>query len=496
MFAEDDIERRRVEREAADRAYNDALTALDQAFPRLPDLPHPPVVYDESRLPAINERWEVLPAGPAAGARGWRGRLARLVWGIVRPAFERQQGFNSALVDHLNRNVAVQRANREAIAATLESLRGELEKLQAFHSRLVMYLQTITRFVDTKDRSEHIAKLANVTQAGLSGVVDEFRRNWEAMMARDRRQSAAVDELRTSIASVQQTGLMLKRELERALAAGAAPAAVAGPSAAVAKASVAADSATAEGPTGADSAGIGLAPGADAVNAYKYVGFENKFRGSESDIRARLDEYVSLFDGASDVLDLGCGRGEFLALLAERGIRAHGLDINHEMVEACRARGLDVREGDALAYLASLPDASLGGLIAVQVAEHFQPPYLVRLLDTAFHKLRPGSKLVLETLNPACWFAFFDAYIRDITHAWPLHPETLKYLVLASGFQRVDVRMLSPYPDDARLQPLWLPPGADTLGMATLAQVFNENMAKLNAVMFSDLDYAVVAERI
>lgn len=486
MFAEDDIERRRVEREAADRAYNDALTALDQAFPKLPDLPHPPVVYDESRLPAINEQWEVLPSDPAAGARGWRGRLARIVWGIVRPAFERQQGFNSALVDHLNRNVAVQRANREAIAATLESLRGELEKLQAFHSRLVMYLQTITRFVDTKDRSEHVAKLANITQAGLSGVVDEFRRNWEAMMARDRRQSAAVDELRTSIASVQQTGLMLKRELERALAASAAPAAVAGPpAAAVATASVAAGSAPAEGPAGADT-----------VNAYKYVGFENKFRGSEPDIRARLDEYVSLFDGASDVLDLGCGRGEFLALLAERGIRAHGLDINHEMVEACRARGLDVREGDALAYLASLPDASLGGLIAVQVAEHFQPPYLVRLLDTAFHKLRPGSRLVLETLNPACWFAFFDAYIRDITHAWPLHPETLKYLVLASGFQRVDVRMLSPYPDDARLQPLWLPPGADTLGMATLAQVFNENMAKLNAVMFSDLDYAIVAERL
>jgi len=509
MFAEDDIERRRVEREAADRAYNDALTALDQAFPKLPDLPHPPVVYDESRLPAINERWEVLPADPAAGARGWRRRLARLVWGIVRPAFERQQGFNSALVDHLNRNVAVQRANREAIAATLESLRGELEKLQAFHSRLVMYLQTITRFVDTKDRSEHIAKLANITQAGLSGVVDEFRRNWEAMMARDRRQSAAVDELRTSIASVQQTGLMLKRELERALAAGGAPAAMAGPSAAGAKASVAAGSAAANGPTGAaaaaaretaapalaDRTATGPAMGADAVNAYKYVGFENKFRGSESDIRARLDEYVSLFDGASDVLDLGCGRGEFLALLAERGIRAHGLDINHEMVEACRARGLDVREGDALAYLASLPDASLGGLIAVQVAEHFQPPYLVRLLDTAFHKLRPGSKLVLETLNPACWFAFFDAYIRDITHAWPLHPETLKYLVLASGFQRVDVRMLSPYPEDARLQPLWLPPGADTLGMATLAQVFNENMAKLNAVMFSDLDYAIIAEK-
>ena len=49
MFAEDDIARRRVEREAADRAYNEALTALDRALPKLPDLPHPPVAYDESQ---------------------------------------------------------------------------------------------------------------------------------------------------------------------------------------------------------------------------------------------------------------------------------------------------------------------------------------------------------------------------------------------------------------------------------------------------------------
>jgi SAM-dependent methyltransferase len=479
MFAEDEIERRRLEREAADRAYNDALTALDQAFPPLPNLPHPPVVYDESQLPALNERWGVRAVDPAARQRGWRQRVTRLIWELLAPAFEQQQLFNSTLVDHVNRNVAVHRANRESIAATLDTLRSELEKLQAFHAKLMLYLQQITLFVDTKDRSEHVARLANITRAGLSAVADEFRRDWEAMVAREQRYIAAVDELRTSIGGVQQTGMVLKRELERALAGGAA-----------APGAVRTASTAAAGPGAVASAS------ADSVNAYRYVGFENKFRGSEPAIRARLGEYVGLFGGAQDVLDLGCGRGEFLALLSERGVRARGLDINHEMVESCRARGLEAVEGDALAYLESIPDASLGGLIAVQVVEHFQPPYLVRVLDTAFHKLRPGSRIVLETLNPACWFAFFDAYIRDITHAWPLHPETLKFLTVASGFQRVDVRMLSPYPGDAKLQPLWLPPEADTLGMANLAQVFNENVAKLNAVMFSYLDYAVVAERI
>jgi SAM-dependent methyltransferase len=476
MFAEDDIERRRVEREAADRAYNDALTALDQAFPKLPESPHPPVAYDESQLAALNDRWGILAANPVEDLRGWRRRLGLLVWGLFGPALERQQAFNATLVDHLNRNVDVHRATRAAIEAALGAVRGELEKLETFHTRLILYLQTITSFVDTKDRSEHIATLTNLTNAGLSGVADEFRRRWESMVAREQRYVAAVDELRTSIASVQQTGLMLKRELERGLAGATAGATASGPAPAAATALPASRT--------------------DSVNAYKYVGFENKFRGSEADIRERLLKYVEIFEGASHVLDLGCGRGEFLALLAERGISAHGLDINHEMVEACRARGLDAREGDAMAYIESIPDRSLGGLIAVQVVEHFQPPYLVRFLDTAYHKLRPGSKIVLETLNPSCWFAFFEAYIRDITHAWPLHPETLKYLVVASGFQRIELRLLSPYPSDAKLQHARVPADAASLPMVNLMSAFNENVDKVNEVMFSFLDYVVVGERI
>ena len=80
---------------------------------------------------------------------------------------------------------------------------------------------------------------------------------------------------------------------------------------------------------------------------------------------------------------------------------------------------------------------SLGGLFAAQVVEHLEPDYLMRFLDAAYHKLRPGSKIVLETINPACWFAFFSSYIRDITHVRPLHPDTLQYFLRASGFQKV-----------------------------------------------------------
>ena len=161
---------------------------------------------------------------------------------------------------------------------------------------------------------------------------------------------------------------------------------------------------------------------------------------------------MPLFKGASDVLDVGCGRGEFLDLLRENGISARGIDLNDEMAAVSRERGLDATAGDALSYLLAQPDGSLGGLFAAQVAEHLEPDYLMRFLDAAYHKLRPGSKIVLETINPACWFAFFSSYIRDITHERPLHPDTLQYLLRASGFQNVTVRYSAPYPDESKLQ--------------------------------------------
>ena len=164
------------------------------------------------------------------------------------------------------------------------------------------------------------------------------------------------------------------------------------------------------------------------------------------------------------------------------------------MVEVCRARALDVTEADAVGYLESIDDGSLGGLFAAQVVEHLQPSYLLRFLELAHHKVRPGGRVVLETLNPACWVAFFESFIRDITHVWPLHPETLKFLVLASGFTRADIEFRSPVPPQDRLQPIVCPAGADA-AFADLAEAFNANVEKLNSRMFTSLDYAIVAHR-
>jgi len=170
------------------------------------------------------------------------------------------------------------------------------------------------------------------------------------------------------------------------------------------------------------------------------------------------------------------------------------------MVEECRSRGLEAAVGDALGHLEGLEDESLGGLFAAQVVEHLQPDYLVRLLNIAGRKLRPGSKIVLETINPSCWFAFFDGYIRDITHVRPLHPDTLKYLLAAAGFQRTSVRYSAPYPEHAKLQHVSTPAGGnDSNASARLLaaiDVVNENADKLNSLLFTHMDYAAIGERV
>jgi SAM-dependent methyltransferase len=309
-------------------------------------------------------------------------------------------------------------------------------------------------------------------------MADHVSKRWESMGTREARYEARTtaiaaeqEDLRAMIGVAQQAALTAKREVER-----------------LGVQKVQEVQEVQEVQRARDRSVHG------PLDAYKYVGFENQFRGSRDVIRQRLESYLPFFDGAADVLDVGCGRGEFLDLLAARGVTARGIDINHEMIEECRARGLDASEGDAVAYLESRPDASLGGLFAAQVVEHLEPEYLLRLLELAFHKLRPGSRIVLETLNPACWVAFFESYIRDITHRWPLHPETLKYLVLASGFTSAGIEWRSPVPPQDRLQTVHVPAGADQAA-ADLAGAFNANVEKLNARMFTHMDYAVIGQK-
>jgi O-antigen chain-terminating methyltransferase len=389
---------------------------------------------------------------------GWRHWLVGPLRRWLFRTLHRQERFNSAVVDHLNRNAKV--------------------GLDAHHAT--------DAIIDWAERSFRLFAEQEMS-------ADDLRRHREALVARERRATTAVDalvakheELRASLSVLQRATQSLKRAVDRL---GVVP---------VGSALRTGDAAAASGST--DPIGIGITSGIEietpavtsSNDSYKYLGFEDQFRGSQDEIRGRLQEYLPIFAGASDVLDLGCGRGEFLALLREQGTTARGLDTNRAMVDTCRDRGLDAAEGDGLTYLRSLPNGSLGGLIATQVVEHLEPRYLSDLLDAAFDKLRPGSAIVLETINPACWVAFFESYIRDITHVQPIHPETLKYLLVASGFGQVDLRFLAPYPEADKLQALTRP--ADTT-LADWAETINANVDKINRLLFTWLDYAAIGHR-
>ena len=476
------LRRLRKERDEADQRYNEALTALDRSIRPTIDLPGVLLPLDDHQAATLNDAWNILPSEPHLA--GLKGRLAGFVWRLVGPYLQRQLTFNSLLVDHINRNATAVREAHRGAESGAAALREQIAAFAEYQARLMAYLQQITAYVDTKDRETAAGAL--VLNAALSGVAETIAKQWESLSARDLRYEARVstlaasaDELRTMIGVSQQAILTLKREMERLLSAPASAGTTAPPVA------------TAGAP--APSLPAGQNAFAPALDAYKYVGFEDQFRGSREVIRERLESYLPLFAGRRDVLDVGCGRGEFLDLLASRGIAARGIDLNHEMAEVCRARGLDVAEADAVGYLAGLADGSLGGIFAAQVVEHLEPGYLLQFLELAFHKLRPGGRLVLETLNPACWIAFFESYIRDITHVWPLHPDTLKYLVIASGFTSAGVEFRSPVPERDRLQPMVVP-GAEG-ALADMAETFNGNIEKLNSRMFTYMDYAVVAEK-
>ena len=468
----DRLDRLERERAEADARYNDALTALDRSMAPPVELPHPPPGPDVSRLVDINRTWDILPDGPPAIDRSLKGRLRGLVWRLIGPPLQTQRDFNSALVDHLNRNVSVHGESQKAAASTIALCGSQIEALARFQGHLIQYLQTVTLFVDTRDRLEGAG--AQILNAGLNAISDDFLKRWESLSVRDARMGgrmdavlAAVEDLRATSALAQQTSLSLKREVERLLARhGTSP----------------------------DGAVSAAHPPVD-LDAFKYVGFENEFRGAPEEIRRRLEAYLPLFEGHTDVLDIGCGRGEFLDLLRSKGISARGVDTNDAMVEETRARGLAAEKADALSYLSALPDASLGGLFAAQVIEHLQPDYLTRLVEVAAQKLRPGGLVIFETINPTCWVAFFESYIRDLTHVRPLHPETMQYLLRVSGFSHVRVQYSSPVPEADRLRKA---PGAvpdDPANVAELIEAVNANVDRLNERLFSSQDYAVIGTR-
>jgi 2-polyprenyl-3-methyl-5-hydroxy-6-metoxy-1,4-benzoquinol methylase len=222
-----------------------------------------------------------------------------------------------------------------------------------------------------------------------------------------------------------------------------------------------------------------------------YFAFESRMRGSTELVRERQREYVDSFRNAAPVLDIGCGRGEFLGLLAEAGVEARGIDLDEDMVAYARGAGHDVEQADAITYLEGVPAESLGGVFCSHVVEHLQPPAIVRLLELAADRIRPGGTLVAETPNPRT-LGILPGFFADLTHAQPLHPETLALLARQCGFEAVELRFFREFPAEERLREVALPDEAEFDEAQT---ALRSNVDRLNETLFGPRDYAIIARR-
>nr|WP_239028477.1 class I SAM-dependent methyltransferase [Pseudonocardia acidicola] len=225
--------------------------------------------------------------------------------------------------------------------------------------------------------------------------------------------------------------------------------------------------------------------------SFNYVAFERRFRGAPEDVlRAQSERYADLLlaglPPGMPVVDIGCGRGELLAELQQRGATVLGVDSAAAMVAEASERGVPVEQTDAVSFLHRTPPASVGAVFSAHLAEHLELDDLLEFVALSVSRLRPGGLFVAETPNPESLIVLGNSYVLDPTHVRPLHPALFSFLCESAGFRDVRLRFFSPA--EAYHLPLLADedalPGANTV---------NDALRRLNHVLFGPQEYAVVA---
>ena len=213
-----------------------------------------------------------------------------------------------------------------------------------------------------------------------------------------------------------------------------------------------------------------------------YVSFEDEFRGTRDDIKDRLRVYLPVVREAragaeqTPIIDLGCGRGEWLELLREECLVGRGIDVNEVLLRQCRDRELEVVHCDALGYLRQLGENSVGAVTGFHLIEHLAFADLIRLLDETVRVLRPGGVAVFETPNPQNLQVGSHTFYMDPTHRNPLPGAMMQFMAQARGLTDVRIMPRNPYPQSAMLS------GGE------IAQ-------RLNGMLYGPQDYAVVGRK-
>jgi O-antigen chain-terminating methyltransferase len=209
---------------------------------------------------------------------------------------------------------------------------------------------------------------------------------------------------------------------------------------------------------------------------YDALRFADRFRGTEAYVEENQKFYLPFFKSCKSVLDIGCGRGEFLKVAASAGIPARGIDLSEESVGMCRAAGFEAAHADLFPYLAELPYGEIDGIFCGQVVEHLQPERLPEFIHLAGEKLARGGILAIETPNPECLAIFATHFYLDPTHTRPVPSPLLVFFLEEAGFGGIEVYRRFPAEESM--------PSVKGLPREFLDQ------------FFGGLDYAVIARRL
>ena len=368
---------------------------------------------------------------------------------LFLPQLARQQQFNAHVVRHMNE-----------LQKTIEELRNAAEELSRLEERFAERSEAIDRRFSEKDAEKDAA--------------------FSAISARFNEAAKVYDEIEGQIGELMALRSMLRTALERAPAASEAGR--------ITKKTV-----TPKTPEIEPTSWSQLT---EWMEDEDYRSFQDRFRGNPEVIAERMREHVVRFDGVEGrVADLGCGRGEFLDLLAEADIDAIGVEINATGAEECRRRGHDAVVSDLLEWLSEQKDASLGGVFMAQVIEHLAPTDWQRFVELAAAKLEAGGRLVVETINPGSLYALARAYVVDPTHIRPVHPELLSFLARRSGLCAVDVQFQAPVPDEERPTGLAFFQGDTSVEMSEELAAIREAMSRLDQICCAPQEYTLQATR-
>jgi len=414
----------------------------------------------------LNRTWSYSADYLISSHRRWIGRFIVLGKKVIRkclrwyinPVVDKQVQFNATVVRAINQLVDLTRQNSEALAN--QERQSQLEERLTQLEQSVQSLQNI--FSNLQDAYSNMQNTLSNLQNPISNFQDILSNEINSVRSELINQiSRHVQELEQLKLNSNLAGNRLRR-LERNL----------------------------RGQVQQEEYQPVLSnPPAEPLD-FDYYLFEEYYRGSREQIMEGQRRYLHYFSKGQFVLDLGCGRGEFLELLSNYGVRAEGVELNDDMIAYCRERGFTVHKADLLEYLSNVEDNSVDGIFLGQVIEHLQPQQLIRLIRLAHAKLKPNGCFIAETPNPRSLSIYAQSFYMDMTHTKPVHPLTAKFLLETEGYRNIEIHYFSPNSDDFKWQELKLE-GADPEMLKRL----NTTMEHWYQFIFGEQDYCIVGRK-